>query len=281
MGARHGTLGAETDMRSLGTSLLFLVLCGQLPAQLQPAKPGFNLFTPQQDVQLGQEAKAEIEKTKPVIRDGEMVSYLNQLGARLAKSPLAGNFPFTYEVVKDKNINAFALPGGPVFVNTATFAAAQNEAQLAGVLAHEMSHVALRHGTHEATKGKAVQIIAALAGSATNSGTVGALARAGISLGANSVLLHNSREAESQADHNGAQIMSDAGFNPVEMANFFQTLESKGSEGSLAQFLSDHPTPGNRVAAVQKEVEKMPRRDYTGDSPEFLRAKQAAQAVRY
>lgn len=268
-------------MRQCSFLLLFVVLSSRLPAQLRSIKPGFNLFTPQQDIQLGQQAKAEVERTKPILRDGEMVSYLNQLGARLAKSPLAGNFPFTYEVVKDKNINAFALPGGPVFVNTATFAAAQNEAQLAGVLAHEMSHVALRHGTHEATKGQAVQILAVLAGAATGDGKMGSLARAGISLGANSVLLHYSRDAESQADYNGARIMADAGYNPVEMANFFQNLETKGSEGALAQFLSDHPTPGNRVAAVQEEVRSMPRQSYVTDSPQFAQVRQLAQRITY
>lgn len=269
------------SVRTVISLLLSFGFCFAQPGPLRTLKPGFNLFTPQQDTQLGQQAKAEVEKTKPIVRDSEMSNYLNQLGAKLAKSPLAGTFPFTYEVVKDKNINAFALPGGPVFVNTATFAAAQNEAQLAGVLAHEMSHVALRHGTHEASKGQAVQIIAALAGSATGNGMMGALAKAGISLGANSVLLHNSRDAESQADYNGAQILADSGYDPVEMANFFQGLSSKGSEGALAQFLSDHPTPGNRVAAVQSEVRSMPVRNYMTNSPEFQRIHQLAQAMSY
>jgi beta-barrel assembly-enhancing protease len=269
-------------MRLIAGLTVLLIVSGSLGAQLRTLKPGFNVFSPQQDIELGQQAKAEVEKTKPIVRDGEITGYLNQLGSKLAKSPLAGTFPFTFEVVKDKNINAFALPGGPVFVNTATFAAAQNEAQLAGVLAHEMSHVALRHGTHEASKGQAIQLIAGLAGAATNNGgMLGTLARAGISLGANSVLLRYSRDAESQADYNGAQILADAGYDPVEMANFFQQLEGKGTEGALAQFLSDHPTPGNRVAAVQKEVRDMPVRNYQTDSPQFQRVRQAAQAFKY
>ncbi len=269
-------------MRSTQALFVSVLLAFTASAQLRTLKPGFNLFSPQQDIQLGQQAKAEVEKTKPVVRDGAMNNYLNQLGARLAKSPLAGTFPFTFEVVQDKNINAFALPGGPVFVNTATFAAAGNEAQLAGVLAHEMSHVALRHGTHEASKGQAIQILAGLASSVTSGDTLfGKLTQAGIGLGANSVLLHYSRDAESQADYNGAQIMADAGYDPVEMANFFHTLETKGSEGALAQFLSDHPTPGNRVAAVQNEVRSMPQRNYQSDSPEFSRVRQQAQAIRY
>jgi beta-barrel assembly-enhancing protease len=261
-----------------GPSLILLFATG-LGAQLKSLKPGFNLFSPQQDVQLGQEAKAQVEKTQPILHDDRITGYLTQLGQRLAQSPRAGTFPFSYEVVKDKNINAFALPGGPVFVNTATFVSAQNEAQLAGVLAHEMSHVALRHGTHEASKGQAVQLIAGLAGSAAGGGMLGTLARAGIGLGANSVLLHYSRDAESQADYNGALLMADAGYDPVQMANFFQLLETRGSEGLVAQFLSDHPTPGNRVRAVQQEVQAMPRRNYTTDSPQFQNIRAIVQGI--
>lgn len=255
----------------VATAALALAVAGF--GQLKTLRPGFNLFTPQQDVQLGNEAKAQVEKTMPVVHNREVDSYLQGLGAKLAQSPKAGNFPFSFEVIKDKNINAFALPGGPVFVNTATFLAADNEAQLAGVLAHEMSHVALRHGTHEVTKSKALEVGAALAGGLTGSGIMGSLARVGINLGANSMLLHYSRDAESQADYNGAQIMADAGYDPVQMARFFQKLETQGSEGRLAQFLSDHPTPGNRVQAVQAEVRDMPPKQYQTDSPQFQRIK--------
>ncbi len=248
-------------------------------AELKTLKPGWNLFTPQQDVQLGQEAKAEVDKTKPIVHDARIDAYITELGKRLAASPRAGNFPFTFQVINDKNINAFALPGGPVFINSATIIAARNEAQLAGVIAHEMSHVALRHGTHEASKGRAVELIAGLAGATTGQSMLGSLARAGITLGANSMLLHYSREAESQADYNGAEIMADAGYNPVEMARFFQLLESKSSEGRIAQFLSDHPTPGNRVQAVEEEVSYMPKRDYRTDSPEFHRIQALVKAL--
>ena len=258
-----------------------MIFASLLGAQLRTLKPtGFNVFSPQQDVQLGQEAKAQVEKTQPVWHDQRLDGYLANLGKKLAASPKAGQFPFSFEVVKDKNINAFALPGGPVFVNTATFAAASNEAQLAGVLAHEMSHVALRHGTNQASKGQIVQLLAGLAGKAAGSGgLLSTLTQAGIGLGANSLLLRYSREAESQADYNGAQIMADAGYDPVQMAEFFQKLETRGSEGALAQFLSDHPTPGNRVKSVQDEVRQMPAKQYTNNSAEFQQAQEIARAA--
>lgn len=266
--------------KTLFSCIGLLFLNAALPAQLKTLKPtGFNVFSPEQDIQLGQEAKAEIEKKQPVWHDPKLDAYLADLGKKMAASSHAGQFPFSFEVVKDKNINAFALPGGPIFINTATFIAASNEAQLAGVIAHEMSHVALRHGTNQASKGQMIQLIAGLAGKATASGgMIATLAKAGIGVGANSLLLRYSRDAESQADYNGAQIMADAGYDPIQMAEFFQKLETRGSEGALAQFLSDHPTPGNRVKAVSDEVAQMPKRQYNGDSSAFREAQQIAQA---
>lgn len=251
----------------LGIALLAM---GQ---QLRQLHPGFNMFSPQQDIQLGKEAKEQTEQTKPIVHDPRLDSYITGLGHRLNGSPKTGKFPFSFQVINDRNINAFALPGGPIFIHSEAIAAAQNESQLAGVIAHEMSHVALRHGTHEASKGQAVKLLAGLAGSVAGSGMLGQLAQAGIGLGANSVLLHYSRAAEAEADYNGAQVMYDAGYDPHEMANFFHMLETRGSEGRLAQFLSDHPTPGNRVKAVDDEVRLLPAKTYSGDSPEFARAR--------
>lgn len=261
-------------MRQLWGWPVLLLSAGMAFGQLKTLRPGFDMFTPQQDVQLGKEAAAQVEKTQSIIKNAQVNDYIDQLGHRLAQSPHAGDFPFSFHVIYDKNINAFALPGGPIFINTATIAAAGNEAQLAGVMAHEMSHIALRHGTHEASKGNVVNMLAGLAGTVTGNGLMGALAREGINLGANSVLLHYSRDAESQADYNGAQIMADAGYDPVQMAEFFQKLETNGSDGRVAQFLSDHPSPGNRVKAVEQEVQMMSARSYTANTGQFQRIQQ-------
>lgn len=265
-----------------GWGLAVLLLAGNMAwgQQLKSLKPGFDMFTPQQDVQLGQEAAAQVEKTQPVVKNAQIDSYINELGHRLAQSPHAGTFPFSFHVIYDKNINAFALPGGPIFVNTATFLAADNEAQLAGVLAHEMSHIALRHGTHQASKGNVINMLASLAGAATGNGLMGALAREGINLGANSVLLHYSRDAESEADYNGAQIMADAGYDPRQMAEFFRKLESHSNSSAVAQFLSDHPNPGNRVTAVEKEVQLMPARNYGANTGRFRQIQQVVKDLR-
>jgi hypothetical protein len=176
-------------------------------------------------------------------------------------------------VVNDKSINAFALPGGPTFVHTGLLGAVDNEAQLAGVMAHEIAHVALRHGTNQATKANALQLGMMLAGKALGSGSMLAqLGQLGIGLGANSVLLKFSRSAETEADLLGARIMAQAGYNPVEMARFFQKLEGEGGARG-PQFLSDHPNPGNRMKAIQQEITYLPKTSYTADTRQLPKAK--------
>ena len=246
------------------------------PAQLRELRPGFNLFTVQQDVQLGKEASVEMEKKMGVVRNREVDAYLNVLLSKLERSQYARTlvregargelFPFTIHAVADKRINAFSLPGGPIFVNTAVFEAADNEAQMAGVIAHEMSHVVLRHGTKQLTAQNLVQLPLLLAGALTGHSLLGQLTQIGIGLGANSVLLKFSRTDEEQADYNGTEMMADAGYNPLELGRFFEKLEAKsGRQGTLEQFLSDHPNPGNRVAAIEDEIRQMPRRAYVLD----------------
>jgi predicted Zn-dependent protease len=188
-------------------------------------------------------------------------------------------WPYEFHVVQQKDINAFALPGGPIFINLGTIQAADNEAQLAGVIAHEMSHVYERHSTNQASKQMLAQIPLALLGGMLGNGIMGQVARLGLQFGAGSVFLKYSRNAESQADAVGARIMYNAGYNPVEMANFFHKLEAEGGSRGV-QFFSDHPNPGNRVAAVSKEVQEFPRKNFQSNSSEFARARQEAAGIK-
>lgn len=241
-------------------------------AQLPRFRPGFNLFSKDQDVRLGKEAAGEIEKQAEVVDNKELTAYIASIGKKLAEQPQAENYPYTFKVVNDKSINAFALPGGPAFVNTGLIAAVDNEAQLAGVLAHEIVHVALRHGTNQASKANLIQLPALLAGKSVGGGILGQLGQLGIGLGANSVLMKFSRTAETQADLLGAQIAAQAGYNPIEMARFFEKLESAGGSRG-PRFLSDHPNPGNRMKAIEDMVQNLPRRSYTADSGQLPRMK--------
>jgi Zn-dependent protease with chaperone function len=262
-----------TSLHYMILALLFMLSAtSALAADRKELKPGFNFFSVDQDVQMGREAAAEVNRTMPVIQNQELTGYLTRISQRLAKSKRAGSFPFSLSVINDPSINAFALPGGPIFVHTALLTAADNESQVAGVLAHEMSHVALRHGTHEASKQNLLQLPAMLAGSMGGSGLWAQMGQIGVNLAAGSVLLHMSRSAESEADLNGTRMMNDAGYDPHEMAKFFEKLRAQGEGGDsrLANFLSDHPTPGNRIKAVDEEIQFLPQVTYSETEPATL-----------
>jgi predicted Zn-dependent protease len=141
------------------------------------------------------------------------------------------------------------------------------------VLAHEMSHVILRHGTNQVSKATLIEIPAEVAGAAVGQSTLGQVVQLGLGVGLNGLFLKYSREDESQADALGARIMAEAGYNPIEMAAFFEKLQGKGGPG-VPQFLSSHPSPGNRVQAVQAEIRAMPRYPYGFSTGEFPEAKQ-------
>ncbi|MBX9601173.1 MAG: M48 family metalloprotease [Bryobacteraceae bacterium] len=263
---------------------LAMVTAGQACAQSKKLKPGMNFYSVEQDVQLGREAAAQYEKQLPIVRNSDLQSYVERIGRRLAQSPAAGQFPYSWRVVNDRSINAFALPGGPMFIHTGLILSADNEAQVAGVLAHEMAHVALRHGTNQLSKAQLMQGIGGAAGVFLGSqgGLVGQLGQMGVGLGLQSVMLKYSRDAERNADLLGTQLMNDAGYNPVEMARFFEKLEAEsGKRSGVTEFFSSHPNPGNRVAAVEKEIRTLPRRSgyQNGDPGELNRAKSIAQGL--
>ena len=239
-----------------------------------------DAFTRQQEIQIGQQTAAEVSKKLPLLPGSDPIAqYVQQLGAKLAAHAPGEKWPYSFHVVNQKEINAFAIPGGPIYINLGTIQAADNEAQLAGVMAHEISHVALRHGTRAATKQMEaqlpLQILGALIG---NSSTLAQLTQMGISFGVGSYFLHNSRQAENEADLLGTDIMYDTGYDPRQMAEFFRKLEAQGDAG--IQFLSDHPNPGNRVQSVSHEVSVLPAKSFIENTPEFNRIHQLAMARR-
>lgn len=241
--------------------------------------PGFNMFSKQQDIQLGQESAAQVRKQVHVINDPTLTRYVNEIGKRLANSQeaKASGFPFSFEVVADPSINAFALPGGPMFINTGLLKAVDNEAQLAGVMGHEMSHVILRHGTNQASKAQLIQLPAILGSAVVGNSMLGQLTQLGIGLGANSVLLKFSRGAETQADLMGSHLMAEAGYDPVQMAKFFEKLNT-GEQAP--QFLSDHPNPGNREKAIEQEAARLPDQIYGYQTGDFQNMKRVVNTIK-
>lgn len=222
-------------------------------------KPGFNLFSPEQDVEMGRQSAQQVSQQVPILNDPVTVNYVRSLGAKLAAKAPGFNFPYQFNVVATRDINAFALPGGFVFVNAGAIAAAKDEGELAGVMAHEISHVALRHGTNQASKAyianAGIGILRTLVGGGRHPDLDEAIRSIG-GLGANMVFLKFGRTAESQADLEGARLMASVGYDPRDMAAFFQTLEAKGGQRA-PEFMSDHPDPGNRIQAINNELRSM------------------------
>ena len=262
-----------------GVLALTLALLAGAPAVTEAVekapefKPGFNLFSPAQDVQVGRENAAQVEKQLPILKDAEVERYVNDLGRRLAGySPNSrSEYVWQFKVVNSSDINAFALPGGFIYINRATIEAAQNEAQLAGVIAHEEGHVVMRHGTHQASEMMLAQAPLSILGGFFGQGgsVMGQLAELGIGLGVNSVFLHNSRSIEAQADQVGTYTLYHAGYDPHAMAQFFQIIEQKYPQKTL-EFFSNHPNPDHRIEKVNAEIPTLgPAKAWKTDSPDF------------
>jgi len=236
-----------------------------------------NAFTQQQEITEGQKVAAQVYQQMPVLKDSDPVAvYVRQLGAKLAGQAPGYEWPYNFHVVSSGDINAFALPGGSIFINLATVQVAESEAQLAGVMAHEISHVVMRHSTCNITKQQKAGLwygLAQLGAGVVLGGdsALGGAAQQAIGMGAGLHFLRMGRDAERQADLLGTDILYSAGYDPRGMPQFFEIIQGKyGSGGS--QFLSDHPNPGNRTEYVNAEIAKLPpRQKNTKTTAEFDR----------
>jgi beta-barrel assembly-enhancing protease len=258
----------------LGAILLALTLDAAAQTKIVAPK---NKYTPAQDVQLGREAAAEVKKELPQLNDERVDDYIEDIGRKLVAAipPEHRNaqFQYTFDVVDQKEINAFALPGGPMFLNRGMIEAGKTEGEVAGVMAHEISHVALRHGTAQATKGEKFQIgsILGQVAGAIIGGTAGSIISQGSQFGLGAAFLKYGREYETQADLLGAQILARAGYDPREMANMFKTIEAEG-KSSGPEWLSSHPNPGNRYNNIINESKSL-RVQGNGNSGQFASVK--------
>lgn len=222
-------------------------------------EPPKNRYTIEQDVQMGREAAAEVRREYPIIDDPAIDAYLDGLGKRLvAVAPPELNHPqfqYSFTPVNLNDINAFALPGGPMFVNRGMVTAATSEGEVIGVMAHELAHVLLRHGTANATKAQGFQLgaLAGVIAGAVVGGGWGEAISQGSQLGLGTWLLKYSRDYEKQADLLGAQIMARAGYDPRDLARMFETI-GRQSKGAPPQWLSSHPNPGNRSQYIAQEA---------------------------
>ncbi|RPJ72047.1 MAG: hypothetical protein EHM24_10360 [Acidobacteria bacterium] len=247
--------------RALALALAVAWQAGLVQAQTKVTAPD-NKFKPAEDVELGQKAAQEVRRQLPLLRNESVDSFVDDIGQRLVEAVPAEyrhpEFRYTFDVVNARDINAFALPGGPMFINRGMIAAAKTEGEVASVMAHEWSHGVLRHGTAQASKAQkyqfgqlAGQVLGAIVG-----GTAGAVIAQGSQFGLGAAFLRFSRDYERQADLLGSQIMARAGYNPRDMASMFRTISKQGGSRG-PEWLSSHPDPGNRSAAIEKEAQSL------------------------
>ncbi|HWP71283.1 MAG TPA: M48 family metallopeptidase [Gemmatimonadaceae bacterium] len=226
-------------------------LAAQVAIKRSPS--GFNLFSVQQDVELGRQSATEVERQVPILNDSRTTSYLTRVISRLAAVAPGPKYPYSIKAVNAREVNAFALPGGPMYVHRGLITTARSEAELAGVLAHEMSHVVLRHGTEQASKAYLGEAGLSILGGLVGGGSTRQIVQAVGGFGLNAAFLKFSRSDELEADALGAEIMSKAGYDPVAMATMFALLRSEqGRDPSkLEQFFSSHPPPADREARIR------------------------------
>ena len=258
---RRGVLASAIAVGAVGS--LTLAAPEAALAQGTQVKPGFNIFSKEQELQVGQQAAGEAERQLPILRDSNAQQYVSEIIRRLAAQAPGERWPYQIKVVNASDINAFALPAGYMYVNRGLIDAARTEGELAGVLAHEMAHVALRHGTHQASKAYATQtgvgVLGGLLGLGRGGGASAQIANLIGSVALSALFQKYSRDDETQADIVGSQIMHRAGYDPNDMVSFFELLQSKqkGNPGAVSQFFASHPTPQNRAQRVRQEVQKL------------------------
>jgi Zn-dependent protease with chaperone function len=221
-----------------------------------------NKYSISEEVKLGRQAASEIERQVPLLpENGDVDNYVESVGSRLVSAIPSefrhSGFDYQFDVVNARDLNAFALPAGFMYINRGLIVAARNEGELAGVMAHELSHVALRHGTAQASKAQSWKYqLPAIGGAVLGAiigGGVGSVIAQGTQFGLSVHFLKYSREYERQADILGAQIMARAGYDPLDLANMFKTIESQGGSGG-PEWLSSHPNPGDRYDRIQEEA---------------------------
>ena len=239
-----------------------------------------NFYSLEKEIALGKQLADEVEKTAKIVDDPVIAEYVNRIGQNIARSSDA-KVPFTIKVIDSDEVNAFALPGGYFFVNTGLIELAEDEAELAGVMAHEIAHVAARHGTRNATRGQIIQYatIPLL--------FIGGWAGYGIQQAANfaipMTMLKFSREFEEQADFLGVQYMYKAGYDPAAMVQFFERLKAKQKKNKnfLARAFRSHPMTQSRIKNVQKVIDELlpEQPEYAVSTSEFDEVRARVKAM--
>ena len=229
-----------------------------------------NFYSIDKEIALGKQLAAEVERTAKVVDDPLVAEYINRVGQNLARNS-DGKVPFEFKILESPQINAFALPGGFLFVHTGLILQAETEGELAGVLAHEIAHVAARHATRQATRGQLFNL--ASIPLIFVGGGLGYAVRSAAGLALPLTFLTFSRGFEREADCLGVQYLYSTGYDPQAFVQFFEKLQAKEKKkpGTLAKAFSSHPQTPDRIEATQKEIESVlpDREQYVVTTSEF------------
>lgn len=234
---------------------------------------GINFYSLDKEVAIGRQYAGEVDRTAKIVNDPVITEFVNRIGQNLVLHSDA-KVPFTIKVIENNEVNAFALPGGYLYVHTGLLAAAENEAEVAGVLSHEIAHVAARHGVEQASKAQFMNY--ATIPLIFVGGVGGYAIQQALSIAVPLTFLKFSRGQEKEADRLGAQYMWAAGYDPNAMVSFFEKLQAKEKKkpGTLAKVFSTHPPNGDRIKDVTGLIARFPdRSEYQITSSEFTQVK--------
>jgi predicted Zn-dependent protease len=220
------------------------------------------------EIAIGKQAQAEVKRQTPEVADSTVIAYVRRIGSQLAAHAGGAKYAYSFSVANYREINAFALPGGPVWVNRGAIQAATSEAQLAAVLAHEVAHIAQRHSAEQLSKEMVTSLGLNLMGALLGNSGGAAAANIAARYVASGAFLKFSRDDERDADRVGAQILARSGWDPRGMIELMQTIreQEKRDPSSVESFFSNHPSPADRIALLQRA---MPTRGGKRDSQQF------------
>jgi predicted Zn-dependent protease len=279
----------------IGTALLAIALTITAPAWPQSKKDqdindignrgvgkGINFYSLEREIALGKQLSQEIERTAKFVDDPVVSEYVNRVGQNLVRNSDA-QVPFTIKVIDSDEVNAFALPGGFFYVNSGLVVHADEESELAGVMAHEIAHVCARHGTRNATKGELAQLATIPLILLGPGGWTGYGIYQGLNFLIPVTFLKFSRGAEAEADYLGVQYMYKAGYDPNSYVQFFEKVEAleKKRPGSVPKIFATHPPTPDRIEATQKEIATIlpTREQYIVTTSEFDLVKHRLQMI--
>jgi predicted Zn-dependent protease len=237
-------------MSRIGTTLIVMCLTAA------SAVAQITLVSVEQEIEIGRETNAQVRKEVPEVRDEQAAAYVRSVGQRLVRAAPGPKYPYSFTMADYREINAFALPGGPVWINRGVLHTATNESQVAGVLAHEVAHIAQRHAADQLTKATMANLGLGLLGAVLGNGGGATTAQMAAGFLTNGIFLKFSRDDEREADQVGMQILRRAGWDGRGMVELFQILqrEQQRNPSSVETFFSSHPSPQDRLGRLQGQV---------------------------